>query len=145
MGLSAHEQEMLAQLERQFKEDDPKFASAMDIKAAPRYSVWRIGTASVAVLAGVYLIFLGASGTGVVVNTVFGGLGFVLMVAGAYVALQRKKIASGARGEASTSLTDELPVDENRDKDGGKGKDKRRRSFKDGFGDLAMWSLFWWV
>lgn len=145
MGLSAHEQEMLAQLERQFKEDDPKFAAVMDIKAVPRYSVWRIGSASAAVLVGVYLVFLGASGTGVIVNTLFGGLGFGLMVTGAYVALQRKRIGSGARGQASTSQTDELPVDENQDKGRGKGKDKRRRSFRDGFGDLAMWSLFWWV
>ena len=49
MGLSAHEQEMLEQLEKQFKEDDPKFAEAMEIKPVPRYSAWRIAAASAAV------------------------------------------------------------------------------------------------
>lgn len=145
MGLSAHEREMLEQLENQFKEDDPKFAEAMEIKSVPRYSVRRIAAASAAVLAGFFLLYLGASAMGVAVNALLGGLGFVLMVAGGYVALQRTKFGSGTPSEVHAPETTGTSADGKRGKDPGKEKGKARRFLKAGFGDLAFWSLFWWI
>ena len=137
MALTEHEQKMLEQLEKQFKEDDPKFAEAMKVDPVPRYSVARTVAGVMTVLAGFTLVLLGASLTGVIANITVGALGFVIMVAGAYTALQRTRSWPGASGADNAPRAKKPSEDKNQDKD--------RRFFKNGFGDLAFWSLFWWV
>lgn len=137
MALTEHEQKMLEQLEKQFKEDDPKFAEAMEVDPVPRHSVARTVAGVMTVLAGFALVLLGASLTGVITNITVGALGFVIMVAGAYTALLRTRSGPGAPAADNAPHAKKPPEDKNQDKD--------RRFFKNGFGDLAFWSLFWWV
>jgi hypothetical protein len=137
MALSEHEQRMLEQLEQQFKEDDPKFAEAMEAEPVLAVSASRIIIGVLAAVAGLVLLLLGASLPGVTANVLAGILGFAMMTAGVYVATTRM---------ARTGNKNRVPASTDTPRTGDdKTSGKDRRFFKVGFGDVALWSLFWWV
>jgi len=134
--LSEHEKSLLDQLERQFKEDDPIFAKAMEPEAAHKRSALRLVIGLAAIAAGILLAVLGAALQGDIPAVLVGVLGFATMIAGGYFATAP---TSGTRNDAST------PAADNAESAGPQKAGKERRFFKDGGGDMALWSLFWWV
>ncbi len=136
MALSAHERNLLEQLEKQFSDEDPEFAAAMEPEPARSRSALRILAGAAAVLAGFLLILLGATLQGVVANVLLGVLGFATMIAGGYVAAIRT---------SGTTSKGPVPAAHGKEPAGTTKTAKNRRFSRDGFGDLAVWSLFWWV
>ncbi|MEX5269005.1 DUF3040 domain-containing protein [Kocuria sabuli] len=97
MPLSEHEQQLLAQLEKQLHADDPRFVTSMGSRAVKGASTRNIVLGIVIAVVGL-LVLLG----GVVLKSVLlGVLGFVVMGAGVYVATLRsgKPRSDGARGQ----------------------------------------------
>lgn len=134
MALSEDERVALEQLEQQFREDYPNFAKAM--QPARTRSGLHIVFGVAGVVAGLLLVLLGAVLPSTLLNILAGVLGFAVMIAGGHVALRRISASRNNVPSPSTSPAEssegEKPV-------------KDRRSFKDGFGDMALWSMFWWV
>ncbi|MEX5301605.1 DUF3040 domain-containing protein [Kocuria sabuli] len=98
MPLSEHEQQLLAQLEKQLHADDPRFVTSMGSRAVKGASTRNIVLGIVIAVVGL-LVLLG----GVVLKSVLlGVLGFVVMGAGVYVATLRsgKPRSDGAGGKA---------------------------------------------
>lgn len=97
MPLSEHEQQLLAQLEKQLHADDPRFVTSMGSRAVRGTSTRNIVLGIVIAVVGL-LVLLG----GVVIKSVLlGVLGFVVMGAGVYVATAR----SGKPGAAGRSAS----------------------------------------
>lgn len=97
MPLSEHEQQLLAQLEKQLHADDPRFVTSMGSRAVKGASTRNIVLGIVIAVVGL-LVLLG----GVVLKSVLlGVLGFVVMGAGVYVATLRsgKPRPDGAGGK----------------------------------------------
>ncbi|PLC13016.1 hypothetical protein AUQ48_13280 [Kocuria flava] len=92
MPLSEHEQQLLAQLEKQLHADDPRFATSMGSRALKGASTRNIVLGIVIAVVGL-LVLLG----GVALKSVLVGvLGFVVMGAGVYFATLRSgKVAGG--------------------------------------------------
>ncbi|MEV5051011.1 DUF3040 domain-containing protein [Arthrobacter sp. LAR12-1-1.1] len=134
--LSEHEKSLLEQLEKQFKEDHPTFAKAMEEVPAPNRSALHIVAGAVTVVAGFLLLLLGAALQGPVPNILVGVLGFAVMIVGAFLAMRHTSVAKN-RAPAPTF---QKPESVERTKAG-----KDRRPFRDAFGDWALWGLFWWV
>jgi cytochrome c biogenesis protein ResB len=83
--LSEHEQQLLAQLEKQLHADDPRFVTNMGSRAVRGASTRNIVLGIVIAVVGL-LVLLG----GVVIDSILVGvLGFVVMGAGVYVATLR--------------------------------------------------------
>ncbi|GEO95987.1 DUF3040 domain-containing protein [Kocuria turfanensis] len=100
MPLSEHEQQLLAQLEKQLHADDPRFVTSMGSRAVRGASTRNIVLGIVIAVVGL-LVLLG----GVVLKSVLlGVLGFVVMGAGVYVATLRsgKPRAEGASGKGGS-------------------------------------------
>ncbi|MGQ1837108.1 DUF3040 domain-containing protein [Kocuria turfanensis] len=100
MPLSEHEQQLLAQLEKQLHADDPRFVTSMGSRAVRGASTRNIVLGIVIAVVGL-LVLLG----GVVLKSVLlGVLGFVVMGAGVYVATLRsgKPRAEGAGGKGGS-------------------------------------------
>jgi hypothetical protein len=97
--LSEHEQQLLAQLEKQLHADDPRFASSMGSRAVRGASTRNIVLGIVVAVVGL-LVLLG----GVMIKSVLlGVLGFVVMGAGVYVATLRSgKSRGGEPGKGGT-------------------------------------------
>lgn len=96
MPLSEHEQQLLAQLEQQLHEDDPRFVSTMQPGAARGQGSMRN------VVLGVVIAVVGLAALLAGVATkliVIGVIGFIVMGAGVYVATMRAK--GGSAGPAS--------------------------------------------
>lgn len=96
MPLSEHEQQLLAQLEKQLHADDPRFATSMGSRAVRGASTRNIVLGIVIAVVGL-LVLLG----GVVLKSVLVGiLGFLVMGAGVYVATLRPvgPRAAGGKG-----------------------------------------------
>lgn len=136
MALSAYERNLLEQLEKQFSVEDPEFAAAMEPEPARSRNALRILAGAATVLSGFLLILLGATLQGPVPNVLLGVLGFATMIAGGFLA---------ARGSSGTTGKGHFPAAHSKERAGPTKKAEKRRSFRDGFGDLAVWSLFWWV
>ena len=134
--LSEHEKSLLEQLEKQFKEDDPTFAKAMEQVPAPQRSALHIVTGAATVVAGFLLLLLGATLQGTVPNILVGVLGFAVMIVGTLLAM-RHTSATKNKAPAPTSKKAEAA--------GTQRAPKERRPFRDAVGDWALWSLFWWV
>jgi len=134
--LSEHEKSLLEQLEKQFKEDDPTFAKAMEQVPAPNRSVLHMVAGTATAVAGLLLLLLGATLQGPVANILVGVLGFAVMILGALLAV-RHTAAIKTEAPAASSEKGEAA--------GNQRAGKVRRPFKDAFGDWALWSLFWWV
>ncbi|MGX5359512.1 DUF3040 domain-containing protein [Kocuria sp. KH4] len=97
MPLSEHEQQLLAQLEKQLHADDPRFVTSMGSRAVRGASTRNIVLGIVIAVVGL-LVLLG----GVVLKLILlGVLGFVVMGAGVYVATLRsgKPRPEGAGGK----------------------------------------------
>jgi hypothetical protein len=127
---------MLEQLEKQFKEDDPVFADAMEAEPVLGYSGSRIVIGVLTAVSGFSVLLLGASLREPLIGLTVGILGFAALIAGGYVATMRsvrtgRKLPPRDSGETAAG-GDTAP-----------GKD--RRFFKGGLGDAAFWTLFWWV
>lgn len=100
MPLSEHEQQLLAQLEKQLHADDPRFVTNMGSRAVRGASTRNIVLGIVIAVVGL-LVLLG----GVVIDSILVGvLGFVVMGAGVYVATMRsgKPRPDGAPGKGGT-------------------------------------------
>ncbi|MHA7288702.1 DUF3040 domain-containing protein [Arthrobacter sp. MDT3-24] len=136
MALTEHERNSLEQLEKQFRDEDPQFATAMEPERARSRSALHVVIGAATAVAGFLLVLLGAALPGLVPNIVVGVLGFATMIAGGHSAV---KGTPGTRGEGPAPAAQHAgPV-------GSKEEKKERRSFRDGVGDMALWSLFWWV
>ncbi|WP_124109587.1 DUF3040 domain-containing protein [Kocuria rhizophila] len=97
MPLSEHEQQLLAQLEKQLHEDDPRFASSMHTETVRgRGSMRNVVLGVVLAVVGLGVLLAGVSTQLIVV----GVLGFVIMAGGTYVATLRTKAPAG---EASST------------------------------------------
>lgn len=136
MPLSEHERNLLELLEKQFKEEDPKFAQAMEQAPAqaPSRTALHIVFGATAVVAGFLLVLLGAAFQGLVPNILVGILGFAAMITGGYFAIAP---SSGTESRTPAPASEKAESAESTKAD--------RRRFRDRFGDVAMWSLFWWV
>lgn len=84
MPLSEHEQRLLEQMERALYQEDPKFASSLRDGATRRGSRRLLALGVVLVLGGIGALIAGVASTLVIV----GILGFVLMLAGAYLVVR---------------------------------------------------------
>jgi hypothetical protein len=136
MALSEQERNTLEQLEKQFKEDDPEFADAMEAEPVLEHSGFRITIGVLTAVSGFSLLLLGASLREPVLGLTVGVLGFAALIAGGYIATMRSvrtgsKLRPRASGETASG--------------GDTGPEKDRRFFKGSFGDAALWTLFWWV
>jgi hypothetical protein len=136
MALSAHEQNLIEQLEKQFKEEGPRFAKAMEQVPARNRSALRIVTGAATAVAGFLHPLLGAAVQGPVPNILVGVLGFAVMVVGAHLAIRHTSVT---KNEAPA------PTSENTESAERAKADTDRRPFRDAFGDWALWGLFWWV
>lgn len=119
MALTEHERNSLEQLEKQFRDEAPQLATAMEPERARSRSAIHAVIGAATAVAGFLLVLLGAALPGLLPNIVVGVLGFATMIAGGHFAV---KGTVGSKEEG-----------------------KERRSFRDGVGDMALWSLFWWV
>ncbi|MBD2763387.1 DUF3040 domain-containing protein [Kocuria sp. cx-455] len=96
MPLSEHEQQLLAQLEKQLHQDDPRFASTMQ----PEPTRGRGSKRNVVLGVVIAVVGLGVVLAGVVANLIIlGVLGFIIMGVGVYVAF----IPAGGSLGSSTS------------------------------------------
>lgn len=136
MALSAHEQNLIDQLEKQFKDEDPKFAKAMEQVPARNRSALHIVTGVATVVAGLLLLLLGAALQGPAPNILVGVLGFAVMIVGAHLAMRHTSVT---KNEAPA------PTSENAESVEGTKTGTDRRPFRDAFGDWALWGLFLWV
>jgi Flp pilus assembly protein TadB len=87
MPLSEHEERILAQIERQLEQDDPRFVSRAR-RSRRRGGPWQLWAAAAAFVVG-FLCLLG-----LVLHIAFGFVGFTLMFAAVVVAvpeLQRRR------------------------------------------------------
>ena len=91
MPLSENEQRLLEQMERALYAEDPKFATVLRGADPRRRSRRRIAVASLAFAVGVVLLMTGL----LITNIPVGILGFVVMLASAYVAVVSYRKASG--------------------------------------------------
>ena len=91
MPLSEEELRLLEQMERALVAEDPKFASTLRGTALRRNARRRSFVAAGVFLVGVAVLMTGA----IMQRTVVGIIGFVVMLAGAYVALSSWKAHSG--------------------------------------------------
>lgn len=95
MPLSEHEQRLLEQMERAFHEEDPQFASAMESPRMPMNR--RTGLAVILLVAGLGIIVAALA----IQIPLLGVLGFVALVAGGSLMLQRPAVP--AVGAAPTA------------------------------------------
>lgn len=97
MPLSEHEQQLLAQLEKQLHDDDPRFASTMHTEAVRgRGSMRNVVLGVVIAVVGLGVLLAGVALQLIIV----GVLGFIVMAAGAYVATVRGR-ATPDKGAAN--------------------------------------------
>ncbi len=83
MPLSDHEQRLLEQMERALYAEDPKFATSMRNSRGSASDRRRVAVGIVALLAGLGLLIAGVASKLVLI----GGLGFVAMVGGLWLAI----------------------------------------------------------
>ena len=89
MALTEREQQMLEQLEKQFKEDDPQFAHTMETEPGPVSSIRRVVGGVLMTIAGFALLLFGLALPNPVANLIIGLTGFAAMVTGLYLATQK--------------------------------------------------------
>lgn len=134
MALTEREQQMLEQLEKQFKEDDPQFAHTMETDPGrPSSSLRRIVGGILMTIAGFGLLLFGLALPNPIANLVIGLTGFAAMVTGLYLATQKvfRKQTPGLKKVQTT--------------DGSSAPSPKEES-KDTISNVAWWSLmFWWV
>ncbi|MFI7483027.1 DUF3040 domain-containing protein [Kocuria sp. M1R5S2] len=85
MPLSEHEQQLLAQLEKQLNADDPRFVTSMGSRAVRGASTRNIVLGIVIAVVGLLVLLAGIMAK----LTLIGVLGFLVMGAGVYVATLR--------------------------------------------------------
>lgn len=107
MPLSEEELRLLEQMERALVAEDPKFASTLRGTSLRRNARRRSFIAAGVFLVGVVVLMTGA----IMQLTVVGIVGFVVMLAGAYVALSSWKAHNGppSSDEATTSAAGDGP------------------------------------
>ncbi|MDQ0867505.1 DUF3040 domain-containing protein [Arthrobacter globiformis] len=135
MALSEQERNALEQLEKQFRDDDPEFADAMQAEPVLKHSALRIVLGVLTAVAGISIVLLGASLHEPIAGITVGILGFSAQIAGGYIATMRS-VRTGSK----------LPRRASRDTSiDGETAPEKDRLFKGGLGDAAFWTLFWWV
>jgi uncharacterized membrane protein len=82
MALTEREQQMLERLEKQFKEDDPQFAPAMEPNPGPTSSTGRVGGGVLMTVTGFVLLLFGLALQNPDANLIIGLTGFATMVTG---------------------------------------------------------------
>ncbi|RLY91171.1 DUF3040 domain-containing protein [Kocuria tytonicola] len=102
MPLSEHEQQLLAQLEKQLHEEDPRFASSMHTETVRgRGSMRNLVLGVVIAVVGLGVLLAGVATQLIVV----GVLGFVVMAGGTFVATLRSGTTAQARPAADGATT----------------------------------------
>ncbi len=117
MALSEHEKQVLAEMERHLREQDPKLADAIaGAGVAPKeepkatvhsFSPRRIALGSILAAAGLAVVLGGVTLGFSVVTALLGAVGFLMMVGGVLYALQtderpgKKNASSGAKATLS--------------------------------------------
>ena len=109
MPLSEEEQRLLEQMEQALSTEDPKFASTLRGSALRARSRRRAALAAAGFLAGVAILMTGA----VVKETVVAVIGFLAMLAAAYVFVSQWRRSTG-NVRTSTSLEVSGGISENR-------------------------------
>ena len=100
MPLSEHEQQLLAQLEKQLHEDDPRFASSMHTETVRgRGSMRNLVLGVVVAVVGLGILLAGVA-TQLIVA---GVLGFVVMAVGTFVATLRGTASSPSRPDGQNA------------------------------------------
>ena len=100
MPLSEHEQQLLAQLEKQLHEDDPRFASSMHTETVRgRGSMRNLVLGVVVAVVGLGILLAGVATQLIVV----GVLGFVVMAVGTFVATLRGTASSPSRPDGQNA------------------------------------------
>ncbi len=93
MALSEYEKQVLAQMEQELKQQDPKLASVMtsslpsDEVTQTKLSARRIAVGSIVAIAGLAVVVIGVTMSQIWATILFGVIGFVLMVFGVMWAL----------------------------------------------------------
>ncbi|MDQ0925628.1 hypothetical protein QF038_004136 [Pseudarthrobacter sp. W1I19] len=132
MALSEREQQMLEQLEKQFKEDDPQFAQTMETDPGPSSSNRSVVGGVLMTVAGFVLLLFGLALQNPAANLIIGLTGFATMVTGLYLATKSlsAKQAPGLKKTKTTGGTTATP----------------KQASKETFSNAAWWALlFWWV
>lgn len=133
MALSEREQHMLEQLEKQFKEDDPQFAQAMETEPGPTSSSRHVIGGVILTVAGVALLLFGLALPDPAANLIIGLTGFATMVTGLYLAT-KNLLVKQSHGLKKVMTTDDST------------KTSPKQESKDSFSNAAWWALlFWWV
>jgi Flp pilus assembly protein TadB len=101
MPLSEHERKLLAQLEKQLHEDDPKFANSMESATSRSQSARNLVIFVLSALAGVFILLVGVT----LPNIFVGVLGFIVMVSGVYYATRRSGISAAKGSKAGKKRT----------------------------------------
>ncbi len=132
MPLSEHEQRLLEQMERALYQEDPKFASSLRDGGPRRGNRRHIVLGVLLVLAG-----LGALIGGVAITagagTTLGILGFVLMLAGAYLVVRALRTpAADPAAAGATEAAPRSPAPKHGFMDNLEERFKRRRDEQDG-------------
>ncbi|WP_454698409.1 DUF3040 domain-containing protein [Arthrobacter humicola] len=133
MALTEREQQMLEQLEKQFKEDDPQFAHTIETAPGPTSSIRLIVGGVLTTVAGITLLLFGLALPNPVANLTIGLTGFAVMVTGLYLATRKlfpKQAPASKKTETTRDSTATTPKEEP----------------KDAINNAAWWALmFWWV
>lgn len=133
MALTQREQQMLEQLEKQFKEDDPQFAHAMEPDPSPASSIPRVVGGVLMTVAGFVLLLFGLALQNPAANLIIGLAGFATMVTGLYLATK-------------SVFTKQSPDLKKTKSTGGSTATSPKEASKDTFSSGAWWALmFWWV
>jgi hypothetical protein len=128
MPLSEHEQRLLEQMERALYQEDPKFASSLRDGGPRRGNRKHIVLGVVLVLAGLGALIGGVATTIVAI----GILGFVLMLAGAYLVIRALRAPAPDQAAAGAPEAAPRPAPKAGFMDNLEERFKRRRDEQDG-------------
>lgn len=133
MALNEREQQQLAELEKQFEEDDPQFVQAMKSEPdRPSSSRFVIGGVLMTV-AGVAVLLAGLALPDPTTNLIIGLTGFATMATGLYLAT-KNVFTNRAPGVKKAKTADDGTAN------------PTKPDTKDSWGNTAWWALlFWWV
>lgn len=132
MSLTENEQQMLEQLEQQFRQNDPKFAQAMEPPPAPDASVRTVVGGVLITVAGFAALFYGVGLPDPAANLIIGLSGFATMVTGLYIATRRLNVRRAA--QANNAGTDNHSTK------------APKQASKDSYSSGAWWAMmFPWV
>lgn len=97
MPLSEHEQRLLEQMERALYAEDPKFASSLRDGSGRRGNRRQVALGVLGVLVGLAVLVAGVA----VSQELLGVLGFVIMLAGGFLAIRAMRVVETEAADAA--------------------------------------------